>query len=88
MARSLKEFNTVFKAEKAAMVRRNVGSRYIQICTENQAAIKVLENPEATSRLMREAEDALNALARNNRVIITGYLVTQGRGEIKEHRNL
>lgn len=49
-----------------SLVRRNVRSRYIQICTDSQTSIQALENTKTTSGLVREVKNALNALTSAN----------------------
>ena len=74
----LREYNTVFQAEMAAMetccrklVQDNVRGRCIRICTDSQASIMALDNPSTKSNLVREAKRTLNELSKENEVIIT-----------------
>jgi len=52
------------------LVLRKVKGRCIRICTDSQASIMALENPCTTSKLVKEAKETLNELARNNKVFI------------------
>lgn len=74
----LRPENTVFQAEMAAieacsrqLVRAEVQDKCICICTDSQASIMALENPCTKSKLVQETKNALNELARFNKVVIT-----------------
>ena len=64
------EIVAILRCTQLALEGRGTGGR-VRICTDSQAAIKALEAPICTSRLVSDCRDALEKLARDKEVILT-----------------
>ena len=76
-AYKLNKYNTVFQAEVAAietcargLVQQGIRGRRINICANSAAALKALDQHCTTSLLVKEAREALNDLAKVNKVCV------------------
>ena len=71
----LGRFATVFQSEVMAIMRcaqdlLEIGGERISICSDSQAALKALDSPILTSRLVQDCREALEELARRNIVTL------------------
>jgi ribonuclease HI len=73
----LDEYATAFQTEIYAIlqcayenIRRSYKNKWILIFSDSQAALKALNGPKVTSRLVAECLDALSALANLNEVTL------------------